>query len=514
MNEGFDIVKQLLPRVVTGVDMTAIEENAESLGFSRRCMMENAGSATAHFIASKKDVKGKMFLFLCGTGNNGGDGFVAARHLRNMGARVIIVLVGRPQEIRSEEARLNWFLLLPMDDVEKIFITDSSETHFVKKLLENCDYVVDTMLGTGVKGVLKEPFASIVKAVNSSAKTVFAVDVPTGFGSNSGGDVLAVKASYTLTFHKVKEGLEKSTYAGEVALADIGIPIEAELYTGPGDVRKIMKSRRKDSHKGDYGYVLIVGGSETFSGAPALAALSALRTGAGLAIIAAPESVVGSIRAVSPDLVVYTMPGEHLNTKALPILSKLMEKTDSLVVGPGLGLNNETVEAVRVLVEEAKGKRLPVVIDADGFKAFRAFPKVLSGVVATPHRGEFKHVFNEDLEDKWFKNVNKLIELSKKYGFTLLLKGFETIITDGFSLKVNKHATPGLAVGGTGDVLSGIIAAFLAWGSNEFNSAAAAAYVHGDAGIMAVEEKGFHITASDLVEKIPESMKKFDREEQ
>lgn len=514
MNEGFRVAKQLLPRVLTSVDMAAIEENAEALGFSRRCMMENAGSATARFIASKTDVKGKTFLFFCGTGNNGGDGFVAARHLRNMGARIIIVLIGRPQEIRSEEARLNWLLLLNMDDVEKNFITDSSETQVAKKLLENCDYVVDAMLGTGVKGVLKEPFASIVREVNSSAKTVFAIDVPTGFVSKSSGEGLIVKASYTLTFHKVKEGLEESTYSGEVALADIGIPVEAELYTGPGDVRKIMKARRKDSHKGDYGYVLVVGGSETFSGAPALAALSALRTGVGLAVIAAPESVAGSIRAVSPDLVVYTMPSKHLNNRALPILSGLMDKMDSLVIGPGLGLNEETVEAVRILVEEANARKLPVVVDADGFKAFKDFPKLLHGVVATPHCGEFKHVFNEDLEDKWFKNVNTVVELSKKYGFTLLLKGFETIVTDGFSLKVNKHATPGLAVGGTGDVLSGIVAAFLAWGNSGFNSAAAAAYVHGDAGIIAVEEKGFHMTASDLVEKIPMVMKKFDREEQ
>jgi NAD(P)H-hydrate epimerase len=514
MNGGFSVAKQLLPRVLTTVDMAAVEENAEALGFSRRCMMENAGSATARFIASKTDVKGKAFLFLCGTGNNGGDGFVAARHLRNMGARIIMVLIGRPQEIRSEEARLNWLLIHQMDDVEKNFVTDSSETHIVKKLLENCDYVVDAMLGTGVKGVLKEPFASIVREVNSSAKTVFAIDVPTGFVSKNVGGELTVKATYTLTFHKIKEGLEESAFSGEVTLADIGIPVEAELYTGPGDVRKIMKTRRKDSHKGDYGYVLVVGGSETFSGAPALTALSALRTGVGLAIIAAPESVASSIRDVSPDLVVYTMPGKHLNSGALPKLSGFMDKTDALVIGPGLGLNDETIEAVRILVEEADAKKLPVVVDADGFKAFKAFPKLLRGVVATPHRGEFKHVFNEDLEDKWFKNVNKLVELSRKYEFTLLVKGFETVITDGFSLKVNKHATPGLAVGGTGDVLSGIIAAFLAWGNSGFNSAAAAAYVHGDAGIMAVEEKGFHITASDLVEKIPASMKKFDKEEQ
>ncbi len=513
MEDWLKTVKQLLPRVVTSAYMAILEENAEALGFSRLCMMENAGSATARFISSKTDVRGKTFLFLCGTGNNGGDGFVAARHLRNAGARIVTVLVGRPSEIRSEEARVNWLLLLHMDDVEKFFVADSSETWVVKGLLAKCDFIVDAMLGTGIKGVLKEPFASIVSEVNSSGKTVFAVDVPTGLGSETIEKTLTVKASYTLTFHKPKDFLENSPYAGEVEVADIGIPLEAELYTGPGDVRRVVKTRRRDSHKGDYGYVLVVGGSETFSGAPALAALSALRVGAGLAIVATPKPVAASVRAMSPDLVVYATPGEHLNAEAIPLVSKLMDKADSIVLGPGLGLHEETVEAVRMIVNEARSRLLPVIVDADGFKAFKAFPSLLKGVVATPHRWEFKQVFEAELEARWFKNASMLVELSRKHGFTLLLKGFETVITDGLNLKVNKHATPGLAVGGTGDVLSGIIAAFLAWGNNGFNSAAAAAYVHGEAGLKAVEEKGFHITASDLVEKLPGVLKKFDREE-
>ncbi|MCX8183116.1 MAG: NAD(P)H-hydrate dehydratase, partial [Crenarchaeota archaeon] len=199
---------------------------------------------------------------------------------------------------------------------------------------------------------------------------------------------------------------------------------------------------------------------------------------------------------------------------AIPLVSKLMDKADSIVLGPGLGLHEETVEAVRMIVDEARSRLMPVVVDADGFKAFKAFPSLLKGVVATPHRGEFKQVFDAELGARWFENVRRLVELSGKHGFTLLLKGFETVITDGSNLKVNKHATPGLAVGGTGDVLSGIIATFLAWGNSGFNSAAAAAYVHGEAGLKAVEDKGFHITASDLVEKIPDVMRRFDKEEQ
>jgi len=512
MKEWISNVTQFLSEIVTSADMAAIEENAEALGFSRICMMENAGSAMARFIASKTNVNGKSFLILCGTGNNGGDGFVTARHLRNMGARVTVVLIGRPQDIKSKEARVNWNLLLYMDDLDKIVVSDSSEINIVKNLLKECDYVVDSMLGTGFKGVLREPFASIVRELNSSNKIVFAVDVPTGLGSDAGDDLI-VKATYTVTFHKYKDFLKKCQCAGEIIVADIGIPIEAEIYTGPGDVRKVVKSRKKHSHKGDYGYVLVVGGSETFSGAPALAALSALRVGAGLSIVAAPESVAGSIRAISPDLVVYALPGKNLTDEAIPLLSDLIDKVDSLVIGPGLGLHEKTVKTVEKLIEKARSRSLPTVVDADGFKSIKSSPDLLKGVVATPHHGEFQYVFGKEPREKWFENIQMITELSKKYEFTILLKGFETLITDGWRLKVNKHATPGLAVGGTGDVLSGIIATFLAWGNDGLSSAAAAAYVHGDAGLKAVGEKGFHITASDLIEKIPEVMKSFDKEE-
>ncbi|MGQ9479547.1 MAG: NAD(P)H-hydrate dehydratase [Thermoproteota archaeon] len=513
MCNGLKMLWRLLPDVLSSEEMAAIEENADALGFSRRLMMENAGAAFARFVASKVPVCDRVFLVLCGTGNNGGDGFVAARHLRNIGARIHVVLIGRQQDIRSEEARSNWLLLLQMDDLEKTLITDSSEISIVKKILEKCDYVIDAILGTGFRGVLKEPVASVVKEVNSCGKTVFAVDVPTGLGPSMVEGSPVIKATYTLTFHKKKDFLENSPYVGGLEVADIGIPIEAELYTGPGDVRRVVKTRRRFSHKGDYGYVLVIGGSEIFSGAPALAALSALRIGVGLSIVAAPESVASSIRSFLPDLVVYATPGSHLNVKALPLVSSLMDRVESLVIGPGLGLHEETVEVVHIILEEARKRSLPTLVDADGFKALKGSLDLLRGTIATPHPGEFKHVFGEEAEERWFSNVEMLTRISRKYGFTILLKGAETIITDGAKLKVNKHATPGLAVGGTGDVLSGIIAAFLAWGNDKLSSAAAAAYLHGEAGIMAVGEKGFHITASDLVEKIPEAMRRFDREE-
>jgi NAD(P)H-hydrate epimerase len=504
--------KIFLDEEITSEDMAAIEENAESIGFDRKLMMENAGAKVADFIIENINVEGKKALVVCGTGNNGGDGFVTARHLRNYGAKIIIVLIGKPSEIRTEEARLNWFLIEKMEDVEKFFLMDTSQIGKFSELLNKADFIIDAILGTGIKGSLREPIASIVNIINNSNKMIFAIDTPSGLNPSTGeihGN--AIKANYTITFHKMKKGLKgKEEYTGKVFIKEIGIPIEAEIFTGPGDVRRIIKPRKTYSHKGDYGYVLIIGGSEIFSGAPALAALSSLRTGAGLVYISAPMSIANSIRKFSPDLIVYSYPYNHLTKESIDLFKNLIEKSDAIVIGPGLGLHEETIEAIPELIKKAKGK--PIVLDADGFKAIKACPEMLKGIVATPHAGEFKHVFGIEIGEKWWEKIDKSIEIAKEYDFILVLKGHDTIITNGKRVKINRCGTPGMAIGGTGDVLSGILATFLAWKNDKFLSAIAATYVHGDAGKKVVEKKGFHILASDLINEIPEVLKKFDKE--
>ncbi|MEM2929219.1 MAG: NAD(P)H-hydrate dehydratase [Nitrososphaerota archaeon] len=509
---NLDRYRIFLNEEITSEDMAAIEENAESMGFDRKLMMENAGAKVADFIIENMNVEGKVALIVCGTGNNGGDGFVTARHLRNYGAKIIIVLLGKTSEIRTEEAKSNWFLIEKMEDVEKFFLIDISQIEKFSELLSKADFIIDAILGTGIKGNLREPIASIVNIINNSNKIVFAIDTPSGLNPSTGeihGN--AIKANYTITFHKMKKGLKgKEEYTGKIFVKEIGIPIEAEIFTGPGDVRRVIKPRKTYSHKGNYGYVLIIGGSEIFSGAPALAALSSLRTGAGLVYISAPISVANSIRQFSPDIIVYPFPHNHLTKESIDSFKELIEKVDAIVIGPGLGLNNETIEAIPEIIKEAKDK--PIVLDADGFKAIKKCPEMLKGIVATPHAGEFKHVFGIEVGEKWWEKVDKSIEIAKEYEFVLVLKGHDTIITDGKRLKINRWGTPGMAVGGTGDVLSGILATFLAWKNDKFLSAIAATYIHGDAGKKAVEKKGFHILASDLINEIPEVLKKFDKE--
>jgi len=506
-----DYYRRFTQEKVSADEMSAIEENAVSLGFPRLLMMENAGAKVAGFIL--KNYRVNSVVIVCGTGNNGGDGFVAARHLRNSLLNVKVVLVGRPSDIRSEEAKANWLLLEKMDDVEKLFLADSSQAPLLKEMLEGCDIVVDAVLGTGVKGVLREPIKSAVEAINLSGKPVLAVDTPTGLNPST-GEVhgLSVKASHTITFHKMKTGLVgRREYTGDVSVEEIGIPLEAELLTGPGDLKKVIKPRKPYSHKGDYGVVLVVGGCELYSGAPALAALSSYRTGAGLVYTVAPASVASSIRSLSPDLIVHPTSSAHLNLNDLDMIKALISRSDAVIVGPGLGLHPETFEVVYEILEACKGVA-KVVLDADGFKALKDKPHLLEGVVATPHAGEFKHVFGLSVGERWWERVDAAVEVARRYNFTLLLKGHDTLITDGSRVKVNRWSTPGLAVGGSGDVLSGILGTFLAWGNSPFHSAAAAAYVHGDAGLRAVAKRGFHVMASDLLDELPEALKQFDRE--
>ncbi|MEM3404074.1 MAG: NAD(P)H-hydrate dehydratase [Nitrososphaeria archaeon] len=509
-----NLYQKYLPKEITSEEMAAIEENSESIGFPRRFMMENAGALTADFISNKLAVKEKRVLIVCGTGNNGGDGFVIARHLRNFGATISLMLIGKPGEIRTDEARSNWSLIENMDEVKKTYIIDTSQINLFTKEIATADLIIDAMLGTGVRGKLREPMISVVNVINSSGKQVFAVDTPTGLDPST-GEVLgeAVKASYTITYHKMKRGLKaKPEYTGEIEVKQIGVPLEAEFFVGPGDVRRAIKPRKIYSHKGDNGYILVIGGSEVFSGAPALAALSALRTGAGLVHILAPASVSGSIRQMSPDLIVHHFQSNNLDSSALDLVEELTQKADTLVVGPGLGLDESTVNTVHKIIGKVNG-RIPVVLDADGFKAAKSNLKILENTVATPHAGEFKYVFETPMEEEWWNRLDKAVEVAKEHRFTLILKGHDTIITDGKKAKVNRWNTPGLAVGGTGDVLSGILATLLAWKQDRFVSAVASTYIHGDAGKKAVAKKGFHILASDLIEEIPNAMKPFDVEE-
>jgi NAD(P)H-hydrate epimerase len=367
------------------------------------------------------------------------------------------------------------------------------------------DIVIDALLGIGLQGPPRPPIRQLIRKINNMRAFCIAVDVPTGIDSDSGKVFEeAVKADITVTFHKTKPGLAKSKLAGKVIIADIGLPSHFERFAGPGDVHTIRKPRSPWAHKGDFGRLLVIGGSETFSGAPALVAMAACRAGVDLVHIAAPAETAHSISSMSPDLITIKLEGEHLNPRNIIALTPYLKKSTAVVVGPGLGLHRETKQFVREMTKQLEAAQVPTLLDADGLKAFAEFKhKVKIPLVLTPHSGEFRILTGHEPPQDIEARISTAKEAAAKMGAVILLKGHTDVISDGERIKLNFSGNPGMTVGGTGDVLSGIVAAFLSQGIRPFEAAVAGAFINGAAGDFVESEKGYHMVATDLLEWIP-----------
>jgi NAD(P)H-hydrate epimerase len=481
--------------------MRAIEENAEYLGVSRLQLMENAGHAVAMEIGKRFDPKRASVIVYAGLGGNGGDGLVAARHLTSLNFRVSVVLAGIPDWITDVETKKNWQVVQQLGSIRTYTVEDSSQIPDV-----DGEVLIDALLGTGVKGALRPPVLQLVRKLNKSKGFRIAIDVPTGVNADTGEVVKdAVRAHLTVTLHKEKAGLAKAKrFVGELVVVEIGIPPEAELYAGPGDVRLVKKPRAPVSKKGDFGRLLIVGGSETFTGAPSLAGLAALRTGVDLVYIAAPRRTAEIIASFSPNLITVKLDGEHLNPDNIGYLESYLNKATAVILGPGLGLHPDTVQTVKTLSPMVEKRGLPLLLDADGLKAFsQTRRKFKRKTVLTPHAGEYKILLGESPPKDLSKRAKHVTESAKRLGACILLKGNVDVISDGINTKLNVTGNPGMTVGGTGDTLSGIIGAFLAQGFDPFKSAVAGAFINGAAGDFAAKEKGYHLVPTDIVDWIP-----------
>ena len=481
--------------------MNVIDSNASAMGISRLILMENAGSSIANRISHiSKPCKITIFA---GTGGNGGDGFVAARHLLNMDFEVDIYLLGHPSDIKSPETLKNWEILKNIN-----IKTNSLGIHIIKDSSQlestNSTVVVDAILGTGIKGNIREPVSSAVDIINNSTGIVIAVDIPTGLDPERGMvDHKAVEADFTITLHKQKKGVKNGDkkYIGKIVVCDIGIPREVELYTGPGDLLRLAK-RKTSSHKGQNGNVLVVGGSTDYSGAPALAALSALRSGVDISIVACPNCVASPIRSYSPDLIVKGLSDNYINFDDTSKILDLSKKANSMVIGCGIGLEEETSLALNEMIEKIQK---PIVIDADALKILdsKSLSKHRNEIVLTPHKAEFKAFFGVDIPEKLSQKIDVVLEYSKECKCTVVLKGNVDIISNGESVKLNATGNPGMTVGGTGDVLAGLIGGLLAQGHNAYESAYLGAFINGTAGDFAKKEYGYNYLASDVIEYIP-----------
>ena len=499
---------------LTLLEARVIDANCVALGIETLQLMECAGKSVAEVVAREVlggDVKGKRIAVVAGSGGKAGDGFCAARHLAYWGAKVGVFLaaprVEHPDAVKQLEA-LQWMDL-------SVSIKRVRDLDDVPREFEGFDVVIDALLGTGVRGRVKGVYAKLIEEINGFKGPRVSIDLPSGLDPDTGRVLgVAVRASVTITLHKPKRGLlspEASSYVGKLVVVDIGVPPEAEAYVGPGDVELRVPRRPMKCHKGWAGRVLVIGGSRTFTGAPRLAALAALRGGADLAYILAPRRVADAAASYSPDLIAIPVDSDVLEPKHLEVAREWIERSDVVVVGPGLGLDPRSLEFARRVIEECRAVDKPVVVDADGLKALAegGAPKLWPKAVLTPHAGEFRKLFGLDLPEDPLERVEVVAEASSRASCTVLLKGWVDVVCNEEGVcRLNKVHPPAMAVGGTGDVLSGLVAALMGRKLSAFDAACVASYVNGLAGCVAYAEKGDHMLASDLLDKIPAVMEK------
>jgi NAD(P)H-hydrate epimerase len=466
------------------VDQAVLDENAAALGVPRKQLMESSGNAVARVVRELSD-PGDAVAIVAGRGNNGGDAFVTARFLPDRD--VSVALLGRGETITTDIARENWDAL-QRAEVDAREVRDSTGLS-----LGDPNLVVDAMLGTGVTGALREPEATAAERINDSDATVVSVDVPSGVDADTGEAAgTAVEADHVVTFHETKAGFGALDAA--VTVADIGIPAAAELFVERGDLLRL--SRDPTSHKGDHGEVLVVGGGP-YTGAPALAAQAAFRAGADLVRVACPGSVAREVQAFEEGIIVRPFDGELLRPRHVDQLLDRAVEHDTVVLGPGLGPAEGTRDAVRQFLDGYDGR---AVIDAD---ALQVVPEANTDatLVCTPHQGELRAMGGETADD-WRDRMALVAEFADEIGHTLLVKGAYDVISDGETTRVGRTGNPGMTVGGTGDVLAGATGALLAVQEPE-HAAAIGAYVNGRAGDIVVEETGYGLVASDLLDALP-----------
>ena len=513
-------MQRFIPDKITSEEMAVLDNNAEWLGIPKSHLMECAGYSLAMEVHNRGYIKEKSkVLIICGTGNNGGDGFVIARHLSALGYHILVVLVGSPDRLRTEEAKNNWNIIYENQNylIETAIIGDSVDLVSLGDRIqkyENFNVIVDGLLGTGIKGKLKEPISSAIDFINDQksrkvdALKVISIDVPSGLDPNTGKAIdKAVKADLVITFHRLKKGLKKNTkYVKELIVKSIGIPPEASLFVGRGDLIWSLKTRAIDNHKGQFGRVLVLGGSKNYSGAPAYTSLTAIEFGCDLVITYVPEVIGDVLRSYSPNMIVRSCEGDWLTMKAYDEVAFLIDWANTIIIGPGIGLEKQTEEFLLSIIELMNKNKKPYVLDADALKLVAPHLELIKGqeVILTPHEGELKIMVDAVLPvyDSLEERANLVHELAGKMDVTLLVKGPYDYISDGKKLKINRTGVPEMSIGGTGDVLAGLCGCFLTTGNNTFQSASSGAFLNGYLGEYCKKVIGSRFTTVDMIENI------------
>ncbi|KKM25359.1 hypothetical protein LCGC14_1595770 [marine sediment metagenome] len=501
-------------RAATARQMQEIDRAAiKGMGIPGPALMERAGVATARAIMA--EFSQRKALVLCGPGNNGGDGLVIARELHNAGYTVKALVLG-------SKSRLSPDCALQYSIAKKLGLTITFNSGINKKDTHGA-VLVDAIFGTGLNKKVSGSAVTMIKNINASRSPVISVDIASGIRADT-GQVLgnAVKAEMTVTFGLPKRGhfLEPgSDHTGRLIVEDIGFPRhlyeKADCHVpGHDEMAALLPERPSNAHKGDFGHVLVLAGSRGKTGAAFMSSGACLRAGAGLVTLGGPETLDTAYQKRVTEQMYLPLPDTGkgaLSEKALePVLSFIKERATVLAMGPGMGTEPETVKLVRGLIRESP---VPMVLDADALNALKGNPSTLRNakapVVITPHPGEFSRLMDKAamaIKDIEADRIGSALAFAKKTGVTVLLKGAPTVTAtlDGQSY-INPTGNPGLAKAGSGDVLTGIVAALLAQGLSAGNSAVLGAYLHGLAADIAVTEgtSARSLIASDVMKSLP-----------
>jgi hydroxyethylthiazole kinase-like uncharacterized protein yjeF len=503
------------------------QEASRRYGIPGMVLMENAGLSVVHNILARFRERSRKVLILAGPGNNGGDGLVVGRHLYNHGAVVEIILTAPPDSYRGDAA-VNLNIVSAAGIPHWVFAAGGQDR--LPYALERADLIVDALFGTGFRGTPQEPLASLIGMVNEAGKPVVAIDLPSGMEADTGVVAGAcIRASLTVTLGFPKLGLyldPGAGYAGEVVAGDISLPAALtggdSLDTDQGAfylidlplVAGFMPCRQCTDHKGSYGHVAVIGGTTGYTGAIALAGNAALRSGAGLVTAMAPASLYQVLAVKLTEVMTRPAPESPaggFSRDAYAALREQLDRATALAVGPGLGQDPETALFLYELLRESG---LPAVIDADALNLLARERGVLDDPllaekrgrwVLTPHPGEMARLLDTTVAGVQSDRIGAALKASQAWGVTVVLKGAHTVVASpDRQVLINQTGNPGLATGGTGDVLAGLIAGLLAQGLTPVQAAAAGVYAHGWAADRLAGARGMAgLIAGDLLEELP-----------
>ncbi len=493
-----------------------LEQLAVDEGIPYLTLMEHAGAALAEYINSHYSIRDKRIVLLCGKGNNGGDGFVAARRLDTAGGEVVIALVdGLPKTEIAKEVLAR----IRHTNVQAFSIADDRD--FVFELIRTADILVDCIYGIGFKGEPDSRMTQVLEAANLSSAVKIAADIPSGIECDTGHvETVCFRADVTVTFTAMKTAqlLSPAKEAcGEVVVADVGIPKEliarqkADIeVTEEWQVESVFRPRKNNTSKGDYGHLLCVCGSEGMAGAAVMCGKAALRSGTGLVHMAVPGEIYPIVAGQLTEPIYTVLNREQM----LRQLDKAMEKATSCVIGCGMGTSRTAKTALDYILQSF---RRPVLLDADALNMAAEDTDLLRSTTAplvlTPHPGEMARLLKTTVQTVQQNRLQLAREFAEKHGVTLVLKGFGTLIASpNGKISLNPTGNAGMAKGGSGDVLAGMIGGLLAQGKSPFEAARAAVYLHGMAGDCCADRLGqTAMLPTDMIEELPKLFFKFEK---